>query len=736
MWRTFTVIVGLMAAIFAHASAWAAGTCTTGALAAASAAGAGTISGCWYVDITNGADSNNGTSEATAWAHAPGMANCTGTCNSTTVLAGQGVILRGGESWLNASFSWIFPAAGSSGSPIYVGVDKTWYAGGSWTRPIFNLGDTAPTDTADRIILLEKSYIIYDNFEIENIAALPSTVNQQTDAFDWYDNSESHVTVENMYIHDWVNPYFSIGTGNLTSGQTSPNCTVTNYVPYSYSTNLPTSAWASSGQVKLQNIASSTRIPIGNGTPLVTAVSGSNPYTITFSNTAGCPSASATGVVIQIGGDFFKASGGVEGTCAGCIMLNNVIDGSDTAEAQLNPYSDCGATESNNQFCVTSGTAGWREPNIWRGNVIQYVQSAFVGECSEWSNNLIQNVRLGTDPTGHTNGIECLDETASNNIYYNNVLRHTNNPNASVPGGQWSIGLFNQLTPQSGYTDYVFNNVTYDGLQNVPWGLFTGGNGCCGTAVFFNNTSDGGPSWTGQSYDMINTCPSLYLACTMENDHLISNIGSSNLNSCGSNCTHTTNLLQSFSTASGQGYTSSQTPAAYYPTTGGSTVLAGTNINTLCTTLAGVNAAAETACESSTGYAGSYNATAHTISFPAITENTRATSGAIDIGAYLLTGSASTYSITISSITGHGTVTDSQSLLNCTTGTTGTCSTSSATGSDTLTFTPSAGYSLGTVTGCTVSGSTCTVTTTVAITATFTASPTGKTAPQLLLAKK
>ena len=52
----------------------------------------------------------------------------------------------------------------------------------------------------------------------------------------------------------------------------------------------------------------------------------------------------------------------------------------------------------------------------------------------------------------------------------------------------------------------------------------------------------------------------------------------------------------------------------------------------------------------------------------------------------------STYTITISSITGGGTVTSSDSVINCTTGTTGTCLDSTATGTITLTETPAAGY--------------------------------------------
>jgi len=82
----------------------------------------------------------------------------------------------------------------------------------------------------------------------------------------------------------------------------------------------------------------------------------------------------------------------------------------------------------------------------------------------------------------------------------------------------------------------------------------------------------------------------------------------------------------------------------------------------------------------------------------------------------------SSYTITISSIVGHGTVTSSDSILNCTTGTTGTCVDSSASGTVTLTATPAGGYTFTGWGGGTCSGSstTCNVSGAATVTATFT----------------
>ena len=56
------------------------------------------ITACFYI-AANGSDSNNGTSEATPWLHAPGMTSCTGSCASNAPSGGTGYIFRGGDTW-------------------------------------------------------------------------------------------------------------------------------------------------------------------------------------------------------------------------------------------------------------------------------------------------------------------------------------------------------------------------------------------------------------------------------------------------------------------------------------------------------------------------------------------------------------------------------------------------------------------------------------------------------------
>ena len=141
----------------------------------------------------NASDSNAGTSKTATWLHAPGMTNCTATCNSTTINAGDSIIFRGGDTWhYGASTvpavggSWVFGFSGTAthcnynandvSTCIYIGVDQTWFSGGSWTRPLLT-GDNPLSsalvasctfdNTATQFFSdISNSYITFDNFEI------------------------------------------------------------------------------------------------------------------------------------------------------------------------------------------------------------------------------------------------------------------------------------------------------------------------------------------------------------------------------------------------------------------------------------------------------------------------------------------------------------------------------------------------------------------------------------------
>lgn len=166
--------------------------------------GAGTAHATTYYISNAGADTNAGTSTGASWAHAPGMANCANTCSSTTIHAGDSIILRGGDTWTSSSMPWNWSTAGTSGSFIYIGVDFTYFSGGSWSRPIitcsgscakqFNFGTTG-------------NFVQLDNLEWTGIRststnpAFASIYAVDTHDVSGTQGSATHVKVSNNYFH-------------------------------------------------------------------------------------------------------------------------------------------------------------------------------------------------------------------------------------------------------------------------------------------------------------------------------------------------------------------------------------------------------------------------------------------------------------------------------------------------------------------------------------------------------
>ncbi len=189
---------------------------------------------CFFV-AANGSDTNSGISESAPWQHAPGMPNCASVCASITPAPGQGFILRGGDTWHFGNNSatpytggtWTLTWNGSSGNPIYLGVDQTWFSGGSWTRPILT-GDN-PTSTSTTLtscpyasigsanIMIQLSgqkFITIDNFEMLGLCESAPNDAQQ-DTYIRYGYAIGPVFT-NLYIHGWTHVQFNCsGTTGL-----------------------------------------------------------------------------------------------------------------------------------------------------------------------------------------------------------------------------------------------------------------------------------------------------------------------------------------------------------------------------------------------------------------------------------------------------------------------------------------------------------------------------------------
>lgn len=222
------------------------------------------LSATYYIAAI-GSDSNNGTSKSTPWLHAPGMKNATGIAASTTINPGDSIIFRGGDTWhfgnsgatpyvgactLQGTICWEWQTSGVSNNPIYIGVDTSWFAGGSWVRPIMS-GDNALTTSfvgscsfdqsnVQFIKLNQVGYVRIDNLDWQG-GCISSTSVGGAYIFNYQTNN---VLLENNYFHGLTaivtaqDAFSSIlGNGTGVFGLSTNNQIVNNTFDYSDSSN-------------------------------------------------------------------------------------------------------------------------------------------------------------------------------------------------------------------------------------------------------------------------------------------------------------------------------------------------------------------------------------------------------------------------------------------------------------------------------------------------------------------
>jgi hypothetical protein len=201
------------------------------------------VTSCFYISAA-GADTNNGTSEATPWLHSPGMANYAG---GHTLAPGDGIIFRGGDTWhfgnsalspyagvkTNCDFNATQSAGlclqgktGTANNPIYYGFDFTWFSGGSWARPLFNadnpltpnpsvVGDSVAScafqlGAQNKFVSLESAHFVtFDNFELTGLCS--QILGGTGGDFYFEEKGGSNLTLSRLYIHGWTHIPFSCG---------------------------------------------------------------------------------------------------------------------------------------------------------------------------------------------------------------------------------------------------------------------------------------------------------------------------------------------------------------------------------------------------------------------------------------------------------------------------------------------------------------------------------------------
>jgi len=184
----------------------------------------------FYIDYASGSNSNNGTSNSAPWKTHPYMqtsAACTGTGSAPAYShqAGDRFIFKGGVTWPAACFGMNVAAGGSSSSMTdYYGVDTTWFTGGSFTRPVFDLANTIPVSTgfsggtSFSVIMVKAANVTFDNIEIKRQfihSAGHIGPNSGYDCgiyFDGFSGAQGGL-VKNGFFHDWVSDTANISAG-------------------------------------------------------------------------------------------------------------------------------------------------------------------------------------------------------------------------------------------------------------------------------------------------------------------------------------------------------------------------------------------------------------------------------------------------------------------------------------------------------------------------------------------
>jgi hypothetical protein len=145
----------------------------------------------YYCDFGSGSDGNAGTSESAPWQRQPYMAGFAGKYSHA---AGDKFIFKGGTTWTSKCFPLNINAAGSGSTNDYYGVDLNWFAGSTFTRPIFDGGYAV-----DTIVGIE-SNVTLDNLELRYVS---SSASDGWGIVVVTTGSSGNTLIENCWLHGW-----------------------------------------------------------------------------------------------------------------------------------------------------------------------------------------------------------------------------------------------------------------------------------------------------------------------------------------------------------------------------------------------------------------------------------------------------------------------------------------------------------------------------------------------------
>jgi hypothetical protein len=230
---------------------------------------------------------------------------------------------------------------------------------------------------------------------------------------------------------------------------------------------------------------------------------------------------------------------------AGSLLTNSVIDGSDSTNGG------------------DSGGATYAWPSATYNIIHNATNGLLLEGHGEVGNNLIYNINQSFDASMHENAIEVIHSDGGIFYIHDNII-HDNYGESIFMGGT-----------TAGEIDYLWNNVLYNLANSNP--MHIDARQYAWTGYYLNNTIV--PQSGQQCFIQVGTTASVVL--TLANNHCISATGLDNITSPVT-VTRTTNLTQTPTVASRQGYTSTgnyaYTPLLSCTPATCSTLQAGTNL--------------------------------------------------------------------------------------------------------------------------------------------------------------
>lgn len=426
----------------------------------------------FYIDYANGSNGNSGTTKSSPWKSHPYMQTggaCTGTGNAPAYAhqTGDHFIFAGGVTWPAACFQMTIAAGGSSASAhdVYT-VDQTWFSGGGFTKPVFDLAQNT-TIGGNNVIKIYASNITIDGVEIKNQKVSSNGVSP-CDAATINFYGVSNITVSNALVHDWVASSVSSGqlsghdTGSICGGGNAGNYLVDSTIVHDQNGKIGSAAVGFGGCFRnIGEVANSVCHNVGDGDVGYGQVHDSEFYNITNAEVAFDPAVHTN--VIEV---FYLGDGPIYNNlihdnnpvgltisvCAGPSLYNNVFWNNGNAAILIDPGGNGGGSCGNQSTAIS---------NIYNNTIApgpNYVVRGLSRGITIGGINLKNNHWItDTTPTCFNNaGSGCENVTSVNQA--NNVTMTTSTATSQ------GYTAANKLAPTSSSNGTVKTAISLSGL--------------------------------------------------------------------------------------------------------------------------------------------------------------------------------------------------------------------------------------------------------------------------------